>query len=76
MGTGPTGTLPWLFFPKKFLTTVFSYLSGVAGGIFSPCLSIDAGLGAGAGEIFHMVDLKACTLVGMVAFFLAWSMLP
>lgn len=65
----PAGSLSQLFFPEKFLTTIFSYLSGIAGGIFSPCLSIGAGLGVNAGQWLHMTDLKACALVGMVAFF-------
>jgi H+/Cl- antiporter ClcA len=63
------GSLPILFFPEKFLTTVFSYLSGMAGGIFSPSLSIGAGMGCAIAQLFHMVNLKACALIGMVAFF-------
>lgn len=65
----PNGKLSFLFFPEKFLTTVFSYLSGMAGGIFSPCLSIGAGMGFSLGSLFHVLDLKVCALVGMVAFF-------
>ncbi|MGH7740377.1 MAG: chloride channel protein, partial [bacterium] len=65
----PTGTLPLIFFPEKFLTTVFSYFSGMAGGIFSPCLSIGAGMGFTLGHWSNAVDLKACSLIGMVAFF-------
>ncbi len=63
------GTLPPLLFPAKFLTTVFSYLSGMAGGIFSPSLSIGAGMGVTSAQILHVPDLKACALIGMVAFF-------
>ncbi|MEO7161298.1 MAG: chloride channel protein [Bdellovibrionia bacterium] len=63
------GSLP-LFFPvTKFLVTVFSYLSGMAGGIFSPCLSIGSGIGFTVGTFLHFVDIKSCTLFGMVAFF-------
>lgn len=65
----PHGTLPVLFFPEKFITTIFSYLSGIAGGIFSPCLSIGAGLGVALGQLGQMMDLKVCALIGMVAFF-------
>ncbi len=65
----PEGDLPMLFFPEKFLTTVFSYLSGMAGGIFSPSLSIGAGMGFSLAQLFHVPDLKACALIGMVAFF-------
>ena len=65
----PQGALPGLLFPEKFLTTVFSYLSGMAGGIFSPCLSIGAGMGSLEGQLLHLSALKACALIGMVAFF-------
>ena len=67
---GPTqAELPMLFAFEKLITTVFSYLSGMAGGIFSPCLSIGAGLGFLIGKIVHLSNLKACGLFGMVAFF-------
>jgi H+/Cl- antiporter ClcA len=65
----PSADLPQFFFPGKFVSTVFSYYSGIAGGIFSPCLSIGAGLGVSAGQWLQMPDLRACALVGMVAFF-------
>lgn len=63
------GALPALLFPEKFLCTIFSYLSGMAGGIFSPCLSIGAGMGYSTALLFHFQGLKACALIGMVAFF-------
>jgi H+/Cl- antiporter ClcA len=65
----PDGSLPMFFFGEKFMTTVFSYLSGMAGGIFSPSLSIGAGMGFTLAKLFHLVNLKACALIGMVAFF-------
>ncbi len=65
----PQGKLPALLFPEKFLTTVFSYLSGMAGGIFSPCLTIGAGMGVVLGRLLHSTDPKVCALIGMVAFF-------
>jgi H+/Cl- antiporter ClcA len=61
---------PSLLFPVlKFVTTVFSYLSGMAGGIFSPCLSIGAGIGFAMAALAHFASVKACALVGMVSFF-------
>ncbi len=60
---------PLLFGLEKFFTTVLSYLSGMAGGIFSPCLSIGAGLGFGVAKICHFTNFKVCALLGMVAFF-------
>ena len=41
----------------------------MAGGIFSPCLSVGATIGFSAARIFHFVDPKKCALFGMVAFF-------
>ena len=61
---------PSLIFPIiKLIVTVLSYLSGMAGGIFSPCLSIGSSLGFSVGQILHYDDLKICGLLGMVAFF-------
>jgi len=59
-----------LLFPVlKLATTILSYLSGMAGGIFSPSLSIGAGLGLSVAKILGLVNFKACALIGMVAFF-------
>lgn len=59
-----------LFFPLlKMSTTIFSYLSGMAGGIFSPCLSIGSGIGITIAKIFHLANFRTCALIGMVAFF-------
>ena len=63
------GIIPIFFAPAKLLTTVLSYYSGMAGGIFSPSLSIGAGLGASIGQVLQFTDLKAAALMGMVAFF-------
>lgn len=35
----------WIYAPVKYLATIFTYLSGVPGGIFAPSLSIGAGIG-------------------------------
>lgn len=35
----------WQYAPVKYLATIFTYLSGVPGGIFAPSLSIGAGIG-------------------------------
>jgi H+/Cl- antiporter ClcA len=40
-----TVTETWQYAPIKYLATIFTYLSGVPGGIFAPSLSIGAGLG-------------------------------
>ncbi|GFO54180.1 chloride channel protein [Geomonas sp. Red276] len=63
------GGWPLLFAPEKFFSTVLSYLSGMAGGIFSPCLSIGAAIGLSLAKICHLANFKACALLGMVGFF-------
>jgi H+/Cl- antiporter ClcA len=56
------------FMPLKFLSTVACSISGIPGGIFSPSLSIGAGLGADIARLFSSVDPNMLILVGMVAF--------
>lgn len=53
----------------KIVTTVLSYLSGMAGGIFSPSLSIGAGIGISIAKLLHFPNFRTCALMGMVAFF-------
>ncbi|MGE0616588.1 MAG: chloride channel protein, partial [Bacteriovoracia bacterium] len=53
----------------KMTTTVLSYLAGMAGGIFSPSLSIGAGIGISIAKLLHFVNFRTCALMGMVAFF-------
>lgn len=66
-----------LLFPVlKLVTTILSYLSGIAGGIFSPSLSIGAGIGLSFAKLFHLVNFKTCALLGMVAFFTAVVQAP
>lgn len=53
----------------KILATVLSYAAGIPGGIFTPSLSIGAGLGHDFSVIFHLIDAhQFLVLVGMVAF--------
>jgi H+/Cl- antiporter ClcA len=60
---------PWcLGFPlAKMASTLLTYWSGIAGGIFAPCLSIGAALGADAARLLG-ASTAACALVGMAAF--------
>jgi H+/Cl- antiporter ClcA len=41
----------------------------MAGGIFSPSLSIGAGLGISIAKLMHFENFRACALMGMVGFF-------
>jgi H+/Cl- antiporter ClcA len=67
--SAPLTDWPVLFSFEKVITTVLSYASGMAGGIFSPSLSIGAGLGLAAAKLAHLANYKECALIGMVAFF-------
>ncbi|MDD5404549.1 MAG: chloride channel protein [Sulfuricella sp.] len=42
---GSFSEISWQYAPIKYLATIFTYLSGVPGGIFAPSLSIGAGIG-------------------------------
>ncbi len=55
--------------PLKFLATVFSSIGGLPGGIFSPSLSIGAGLGADLADFFPQIPVGAIVLLGMVSYF-------
>ncbi len=54
---------PWW----KMAATWLTYWSGIAGGIFAPCLSMGASLGAGIGRLLH-APVAACAVIGMAAF--------
>jgi H+/Cl- antiporter ClcA len=64
-----TGSIAWYYPPLKFLATALSSVSGVPGGIFSPCLSIGGGIGAMVAMLFHHAAPGPIVLLGMVAFF-------
>jgi len=59
---------PW-YAPLKFLATIFSYLSGIPGGIFAPSLSVGAGLGYNLSGLFPHAPVVAIGLLGMVGYF-------
>ncbi|MHB1329402.1 MAG: chloride channel protein, partial [Gemmatimonadales bacterium] len=60
----------------KLLATVMSYLSGMAGGIFSPTLSIGASLGVSIDTLGNFGQFKVAAMIGMVAFFSATVQAP
>lgn len=55
--------------PLKFLATLASAVSGLPSGIFSPSLSIGAGLGSDISHLFPDVPVGVIVLLGMVAYF-------
>jgi H+/Cl- antiporter ClcA len=63
------GTLPLLYAPLKFLATVASSVSGLPGGLFSPSLSVGAGIGADIARFFPHTPAGAVALLGMVGYF-------
>lgn len=64
---GEVGNWTRAFPYAKMASTLFTYWSGAAGGIFAPCLSIGSGIGA---NIAHWMNapLASCALIGMAAF--------
>lgn len=59
----------WTYaFPlAKMAATLFTYWSGIAGGIFAPCLGVGAAMGANIGHFLHL-SVESCALIGMAAF--------
>lgn len=65
---GELGPQVWITL-GKLVTTVFSFLSGMAGGIFSPSLAIGAGIGSSFAQFTELGGIQVCALLGMAAFF-------
>lgn len=59
---------PWSFVPLKMLSTGISSLSGVPGGLFSPSLSVGAGIGSVVSQILMHVNSPQLALLGMAAY--------
>ncbi|MFK5986577.1 MAG: chloride channel protein [Pseudomonadota bacterium] len=53
----------------KLMATVVSYWSGIPGGIFTPTLSIGAGIGAELAQWFHGLPFAIVILLAMAAYF-------
>jgi H+/Cl- antiporter ClcA len=63
------GTVPFAYAPLKFLATTLSSICGLPGGIFSPSLSVGAGLGGDIAPLFPKAAVGAVVLLGMVSYF-------
>ncbi|WP_227871433.1 chloride channel protein [Novimethylophilus kurashikiensis] len=61
----------WQYAPIKYLATIFTYLSGVPGGIFAPSLSIGAGIGNDLLSVFGGTYSQAAICALCMAAFLA-----
>lgn len=61
--------LPWYFGIAKFVATLLSAMSGIAGGIFAPSLAIGAGIGDNLAQLLpNMADHSAIVLLVMTAY--------
>ncbi len=61
--------MPWWDAPLKLVATLLSSVSGIPGGLFAPSLSVGAGLGPALATILPTLDLRALSLLAMVAYF-------
>jgi H+/Cl- antiporter ClcA len=52
----------------RFVSTLATYVSGVAGGIFAPSLAIGAALGSAMAQIFHDPNGNLMMMLGMIGF--------
>lgn len=64
-----TGALPDTYPLTKMASTLFSYLSGIPGGIFAPSLATGAGVGAGLANFLPDVPTSMMIILGMVGYF-------
>ncbi len=61
---------------ERYIGTLFSFLSGCAGGIFAPSLAFGAALGKSTEVLFSGYDPVALTLIGMVSFLASVTRAP
>jgi len=64
-----TSTAPDGYPAYKMLATVFSYLSGIPGGIFAPSLAAGAGVGDELAAWMPGIPAAAIVILGMVGYF-------
>jgi H+/Cl- antiporter ClcA len=60
--------MPWLFGPLKLVATALSSVSGIPGGLFSPSLSVGAGLGYDLAPLFPQVPIGVLAILCMAAY--------
>lgn len=66
----------WQYAPIKFLATIFTYLSGVPGGIFAPSLSIGAGIGSDLLPLFDVTQTSTIIALCMAGFLAGVTQAP
>ncbi|MFC2075064.1 chloride channel protein [Bdellovibrionota bacterium] len=67
---------PLIYSGLKFLTTLLSYMSGLAGGIFAPSLAIGSSIGASLAFVLPKYVWANCAFLGMAAYFSAVVQAP
>jgi len=60
--------MPWLFGPLKLVATALSTVSGIPGGIFSPSLSVGAGLGYNLSALLPGVPIDTLAILCMASY--------
>lgn len=68
--------MAWYYAPAKFLATVFSFLSGIPGGIFAPGLAIGVGLGSYLHALLPEVNSVSIYALCMAGFLAAVTQAP
>ena len=66
----------WFAPIAKMMATLFSYWTGVPGGLFSPSLSAGAEFGASLAQCFTAMPRESLTLLGMTAYFVGVVQTP
>ena len=60
--------MPWLFGPLKLVATILSTISGIPGGIFSPSLSVGAGIGHDLSALLPGMPIDTLAILCMAAY--------
>ncbi|CAN7731477.1 chloride channel protein [Neorhizobium sp. LjRoot104] len=60
--------MPFFFFLEKLLSSFFSMISGIPGGIFAPSLAIGAGVGSSVGSLLG-AGVALGAILGMAGYF-------
>lgn len=68
--------MPWYYAPVKFAATVFTFLSGIPGGIFAPSLAIGVGIGADLHFLLPSVGALPIYALCMAGFLAAVTQAP
>lgn len=68
--------MPWYYAPVKFAATVFSFLSGIPGGIFAPSLAIGVGIGADLHALIPTASALSVYALCMAGFLAAVTQAP